>query len=104
MLVLPMLPSMGVDVCRADVESDRLTDLSPSNTRVGDRRWLAGATWPNELSALCLLKGLTQSGSISAEWHVRSVPTMILLNDAGAEIKRKVGSMSEAELLEFLKG
>jgi hypothetical protein len=29
---------------------------------------------------------------------------MILLNDAGAEIKRKVGSMSEAELLEFLKG
>jgi len=44
------------------------------------------------------------SGSISAEWHVRSVPTMILLNDAGAEIKRKVGSMSEAELLEFLKG
>ena len=35
---------------------------------------------------------------------VRSVPTMILLNDAGAEIKRHVGSMTETQLLEFLKG
>jgi hypothetical protein len=29
---------------------------------------------------------------------------MILLNDAGAEIKRNVGSMDEKKLLEFLKG
>jgi len=29
---------------------------------------------------------------------------MILLNDAGAEVKRKVGSMDEKALLEFLKG
>ena len=35
---------------------------------------------------------------------VRSVPTMILLNDAGAEIKRHVGMMNEVQLLEFLKG
>lgn len=33
---------------------------------------------------------------------VRSVPTMILLNDAGAEIKRHVGSMTESQLLQFL--
>ena len=44
------------------------------------------------------------SGSKSAEWRVRSVPTMILLNDEGAEIKRKTGTMNESELLEFLKG
>jgi thioredoxin 1 len=43
-------------------------------------------------------------GSISGQYHVRSVPTMILLNDAGAEVKRKVGGMDEKTLLEFLKG
>jgi thioredoxin 1 len=43
-------------------------------------------------------------GSLSATWNVRSVPTMILLNDAGSEVARKVGSMNEAELLKFLKG
>ena len=43
-------------------------------------------------------------GSISGKYHIRSVPTMILLNDAGAEIKRTVGSMDEKKLLEFLKG
>jgi thioredoxin 1 len=43
-------------------------------------------------------------GSLSAQWNVRSVPTMILVNDAGAEVARKVGSMNEAELLNFLKG
>ena len=43
-------------------------------------------------------------GSLSATWNVRSVPTMILVNDAGAEVARKVGSMNEAELLKFLKG
>jgi len=43
-------------------------------------------------------------GSISGKYHIRSVPTMILLNDAGAEIKRNVGSMDEKKLLEFLKG
>ena len=40
----------------------------------------------------------------SVEYNVRSVPTMILLNDEGAEIKRKVGTMNEEQLLEFLKG
>ena len=43
-------------------------------------------------------------GSLSAQWNVRSVPTMILVNDSGAEVARKVGTMNEAELLNFLKG
>jgi len=43
-------------------------------------------------------------GSISAEYNIRSVPTMILLNDQGAELKRKTGTMDEKALLEFLKG
>ena len=43
-------------------------------------------------------------GSLSGTYQIRSVPTMILLNDAGAEVKRKVGGMDEKALLEFLKG
>jgi thioredoxin-related protein len=43
-------------------------------------------------------------GSRSAEYHIRSVPAMVLLDDNGKEIKRKVGTMNEAQLLEFLKG
>ncbi|CAB5221318.1 thioredoxin [uncultured Caudovirales phage] len=39
----------------------------------------------------------------SVQYGVRSVPTMILLDENGAEIKRKVGTMNEAQLLEFLK-
>jgi len=35
-------------------------------------------------------------------YGVRSVPTMIIVNENNAEVKRKVGSMSEAQLLEFL--
>ena len=43
-------------------------------------------------------------GSLSAQYHIRSVPAMVLLDDNGTEIKRKVGTMNEAQLLEFLKG
>jgi thioredoxin 1 len=39
----------------------------------------------------------------SVQYGVRSVPTMILLDENGTEIKRKVGTMNEAQLLEFLK-
>lgn len=39
----------------------------------------------------------------SVNYDVRSVPTMILVDDAGKEIKRHVGSMNESQLLEFLK-
>lgn len=39
----------------------------------------------------------------SVHYGVRSVPTMVLLDENGTEIKRKVGSMNESQLLEFLK-
>ena len=39
----------------------------------------------------------------SVQYGVRSVPTMILLDEHGTEIRRKVGTMNEAQLLEFLK-
>jgi thioredoxin 1 len=42
-------------------------------------------------------------GSLSAEYHIRSVPAMVLLDDNGKEVKRKVGMMNEAQLLDFLK-
>lgn len=43
-------------------------------------------------------------GSLSAQYHIRSVPAMVLLDDTGVEVKRKVGLMNEAQLLDFLKG
>lgn len=39
----------------------------------------------------------------SVQYNVRSVPTMVLLDDAGKEIKRQSGMMNEAQLLDFLK-
>ena len=41
---------------------------------------------------------------MAQEYKVRSVPTMVLVDDTGAEIKRQVGMVSEEKLLEFLKG
>jgi len=39
----------------------------------------------------------------SVEYGVRSVPTMIIVDDNGKEIKRHVGMMNEEQLLDFLK-
>lgn len=36
-------------------------------------------------------------------YGIRSVPTMILLDENDNEVKRKVGAMNEAQLLEFLQ-
>jgi thioredoxin 1 len=38
------------------------------------------------------------------EYKIRSVPTMVLVDDTGTEIKRQVGMVNEEKLLEFLKG
>lgn len=45
----------------------------------------------------------TQS-DIAMHYGIRSVPTLILIDDNNAEIKRRVGSMNETQLLDFLKG
>jgi thioredoxin 1 len=39
----------------------------------------------------------------SVEYGVRSVPTMVLLDEHGTELKRQVGAMNEQQLLDFLK-
>jgi len=39
----------------------------------------------------------------SVEYGIRSVPTMILLDDNNAEVKRQTGAMNETQLLDFLK-
>jgi thioredoxin 1 len=41
---------------------------------------------------------------MAQEYKVRSVPTMVLVDDTGTEIKRQVGLVTEEKLLEFLKG
>lgn len=41
--------------------------------------------------------------AMAQKYAVRSVPTMVMVNDDGSEVKRKTGSMNENELLEFLK-
>ena len=42
--------------------------------------------------------------ALSQEFKVRSVPTMIVVDDNENEIRRHVGLMNEEKLLEFLKG
>jgi len=41
---------------------------------------------------------------MAQNFQVRSVPTLVLVDSEEKEIKRHVGVLKEAELLEFLKG
>jgi len=41
---------------------------------------------------------------MAQEYKVRSVPTMVLVDSTGTEIRRQVGMVNEEKLLEFLKG
>ena len=41
---------------------------------------------------------------MAQDYKVRSVPTMVVVNDDGTEVRRKVGMMNEEQLIEFLKG
>jgi thioredoxin 1 len=38
------------------------------------------------------------------EYKIRSVPTMVLVDATGKEIRRQIGMVNEEKLLEFLKG
>ena len=40
---------------------------------------------------------------MSVEYGVRSVPTMILVDENSTELKRHVGTLNEEQLLTFLK-
>ena len=39
---------------------------------------------------------------MATEYKIRSVPTMVLIERDGTEVKRHVGVMNEAQLVEFL--
>jgi len=41
---------------------------------------------------------------MAQNYKVRSVPTIVLVDDKNQEIKRHVGLLTEEKLLEFLKG
>lgn len=41
---------------------------------------------------------------MAQDFKVRGVPTMVIVDDSGNEIRRKTGMMTEEQLLEFMKG
>jgi thioredoxin 1 len=41
---------------------------------------------------------------LAKQFGIRGVPTMVIVDDEGKEIKRQSGVMMEAQLLEFVKG
>ncbi len=41
---------------------------------------------------------------MAQDFKVRSVPTMVVVDDNGNELRRNVGTMNEQQLLDFLKG
>ena len=45
---------------------------------------------------------IEQNLEMAAKYGVRSVPTMVVVNEAGEVIRRKTGMMNEEELLEFI--
>jgi thioredoxin 1 len=40
---------------------------------------------------------------MSVEYNVKSIPTLVLLDDSGKEIKRHTGVLKETELLSWLQ-
>jgi thioredoxin 1 len=47
---------------------------------------------------------IDQNLDMARKYGIRGVPTMVIVDDEGNEIKRQSGMMMENQLLEFLKG
>lgn len=47
---------------------------------------------------------IDENQEMAVQFGVRGVPTMVIIDDSGKEVKRKTGMMNESQLLEFLKG
>lgn len=45
---------------------------------------------------------IDKSNDVARKYNVRSVPTMIVVDDTGTEVKRVVGMMNEKQILTFL--
>ena len=74
------------------------------------------ATWCGPCKGLSMvLEGVKEQLPMSVEdididanmdtarkYNVRSVPTMVVVNDDGSEVKRVVGMMNEKQVIDFL--
>jgi thioredoxin-like negative regulator of GroEL len=47
---------------------------------------------------------IDNDNAVAIQYGIRSVPTMILLDENNTELKRVVGSLNQSDLLTFLKG
>jgi thioredoxin-like negative regulator of GroEL len=47
---------------------------------------------------------IDKDNAVAIQYGIRSVPTMILLDENNTELKRVVGSLDQSDLLTFLKG
>lgn len=46
---------------------------------------------------------IDQNNDMARKYNVRSVPTMVVVDSTGTEIKRAVGMMNEKQVLTFLE-
>ena len=40
---------------------------------------------------------------VARKYNIRSVPTMLVVNDDGSEVKRVVGAMTEDQIVKFME-
>lgn len=45
---------------------------------------------------------IDQNRDLAVKYGVRGVPTLVIIDDEGKEVKRQSGAMSETQLLKFL--
>lgn len=46
---------------------------------------------------------IDENRELAMQYGIRSVPTLVIINDQGEEIKRQSGMMTESQLLGFLQ-
>jgi thioredoxin-related protein len=46
---------------------------------------------------------INENPELARQYGIRSIPTIVILDDEGAEIKRLIGAISKEELLKELK-
>ena len=74
------------------------------------------ATWCGPCKGLsAVLDGMTnvplaveevdidQNLDLAKQYSIRSVPTMVIVNEDGTEVKRAVGMLTEAQVLKFME-